>query len=93
MRWIYELDINILYEDCLKITISRGVRWIQPDKKKKGETFNKSQNNYLTWSEMDKGTVLYVSSKEESQNNYLTWSEMDNNIIVENFHMGCRVSK
>ena len=36
----------------LKITISRGVRWMSFNSKRyQGEVL--SQNNYLTWSEMD----------------------------------------
>ena len=59
------LEWVIIEKGCLKITISRGVRWMQ----QKGTTTllsQKSQNNYLTWSEMDVRTVETIVAHDGS---------------------------
>ena len=60
---------------CLKITISRKVRWIPVDQDLISDY--KSQNNYLTQGEMDLKGQLSAQKAIKSQNNYLTRGEMD----------------
>ena len=74
-----EYNLGLSYGEAkkgLKITTSLGVRWICRKKGISPVVRTGSQNNYLTWCEVNNYS-RYLWDILLSQNNYLTWCEVN----------------